>query len=114
MTRYYTTDTELTEVADSIRETGGTSSPLVWPNGYADAVRSIPSGAKDYNALENHPSIMGNELVGDKTLDQLGITAQNMDVNAESLGITAESLGITPEDIGVGVASSYDVYMLFH
>lgn len=110
--RYYTTDTELTSVADEIRRTGGTSEPLVWPDGYSEAVRNIPI-AGNYNALSNHPSIMGNELIGDKTLEELGITPQNMDVTAESLGISKESLGLTPEDVGVGTAGAYDVYMLF-
>ena len=61
----------------------------------------------DYEVLENKPSIEGNELIGDKTLQQLGITPENLD-------ITADSLGITPEDLGMGTADTYDIYMLFH
>lgn len=64
-------------------------------------------GTTDYEELENKPSIEGNVLVGDKTLEQLGITAEGMD-------ITAESLGITPEDIGLDTADTYDIYSLFH
>lgn len=61
----------------------------------------------DYNILENKPSIEGNELIGDKTLGELGI-------NKDSLDITSESLGITPESIGMGSADTYSIYSLFH
>lgn len=43
------------------------------------------SGTKDYNVLRNKPSIEGTELIHDKAL----------------------------EDFGMGVASRYDIYMLF-
>lgn len=75
----------------------------------SDAVVLEPSGGgtTDYEELDNKPSIEGNVLVGDKTLAQLGITA-------ESLDVTAESLGITPEEIGIDSADEYDIYNLFH
>lgn len=75
----------------------------------------------DYNLLDNKPSIEGNELIGDKTLDELGINAESLNVTAESLGITAdslgvtaESLGITPESMGMQTADTYSIYSLFH
>ena len=61
----------------------------------------------DYEVLENKPSIEGNVLIGDKTLDQLGITAENLDV-------TAESLGITPESIGCDTCGAYAIAELFN
>lgn len=57
-------------------------------------------GTTDYNELSNKPSIEGNVLIGDKTLEQLGITP--------------ETLGITPEEIGLDSADEYDIYNLFH
>lgn len=57
-------------------------------------------GTTDYEELSNKPSIEGNVLIGDKTLEQLGITA--------------EQLGITPEEIGLDSADEYDIYNLFH
>ena len=39
---------DLTVVADAIREKGGTSEPLVFPSGMADAIRGIQSGGGDY------------------------------------------------------------------
>lgn len=61
----------------------------------------------DYNKLENKPSIEGNELIGNKTLDELGI-------NKDSLDITAETLGITPESMGMDTSDEYSIYSLFH
>lgn len=44
MTDYLTNDTDLTSVADAIREKGGTSEPLEWPTGYVDAIEAIETG----------------------------------------------------------------------
>lgn len=44
MTDYLTNDTDLTSVADAIREKGGTSEPLEWPSGYVDAIEAIETG----------------------------------------------------------------------
>ena len=75
----------------------------------------------DYNKLENKPSTEGHELIGDKSLDQLGITKDALDITADSLGITADSLGITaetlgisPESMGMDTADTYSIYNLFH
>ena len=53
MADYRVVDTEqlendLTVVADAIREKGGTSEQLEFPNGMADAVRAIESGDDNY------------------------------------------------------------------
>lgn len=47
MAEYLVQGTSLTEVADAIREKGGTSEPLSFPAGMAAAVRDIPSGGTD-------------------------------------------------------------------
>lgn len=44
MAEYLTNDIELTSVADAIREKGGTSDPLTYPDGFANAVRAIQTG----------------------------------------------------------------------
>lgn len=41
---YLTNDTDLTAVADAIREKGGASAALVWPSGYVDAIDAIKTG----------------------------------------------------------------------
>lgn len=42
---YLTNDTDLTAVADAIREKGGTSAALEWPSGYMDAIGAISGGS---------------------------------------------------------------------
>lgn len=44
MANYLVTDTELTDVADVIREKGGTSAALEWPDGFVDAIGDISGG----------------------------------------------------------------------
>lgn len=47
MAEYLVQGESLTTVADAIREKGGTSEPLSFPAGMAEAVRGIPSGGTD-------------------------------------------------------------------
>ena len=42
---YLTTDTEITGIADAIRYKGGTSSSLVYPVGFANAIYAIQTGS---------------------------------------------------------------------
>lgn len=51
MAEYLVQDTSLTAVADAIRERGGTTAPLSFPAGMAEAVRSIQSGG-DLSAVD--------------------------------------------------------------
>ena len=44
MADYLTTDTELTSIANAIRTRGGTSAPLVYPQGFISAIQAIPMG----------------------------------------------------------------------
>ena len=47
MAEYLVQDTSVTAVADAIREKGGTTAPLSFPAGMAEAVRGIQSGGTD-------------------------------------------------------------------
>lgn len=47
MADYLVQGASLTAVADAIREKGGTTAPLSFPAGMAEAVRDIPSGGTD-------------------------------------------------------------------
>lgn len=38
-----------------------------------DFDETIEAGTRDYNRLKNKPSINNNELIGDKTFEQLGL-----------------------------------------
>lgn len=44
MAKYLVQGASLTTVADAIREKGGTTAPLSFPEGMAEAVRNIQSG----------------------------------------------------------------------
>ena len=46
MAEYLTNTTDLTKVASAIREKGGTSDPLVYPDGFVTAIQSIQTGTK--------------------------------------------------------------------
>lgn len=52
MAEYLVQDTSLTTVADAIRERGGTTAPLSFPAGMAEAVRNIQSGGGDLSAID--------------------------------------------------------------
>lgn len=44
VTEYLTTSTDLTKVADAIRAKGGTSEPLIYPDGFVTAISNIQTG----------------------------------------------------------------------
>lgn len=52
MAEYLVQGTSLTTVADAIREKGGTTAPLSFPDGMAEAVRNIQSGGGDLSAID--------------------------------------------------------------
>lgn len=52
MAEYLVQGASLTTVADAIRERGGTTAPLSFPDGMAEAVRSIQSGGGDLSAVD--------------------------------------------------------------
>lgn len=52
MAEYLVQDTSLITVADAIREKGGTTAPLSFPDGMAEAVRNIQSGGGDLSSID--------------------------------------------------------------
>ena len=52
MAEYLVQGASLTTVADAIRERGGTTAPLSFPAGMAEAVRNIQSGGGDLSAVD--------------------------------------------------------------
>lgn len=49
---YLVQGASLTTVADAIREKGGTTAPLSFPAGMAEAVRNIQSGGGDLSSID--------------------------------------------------------------
>lgn len=52
MAEYLVQGASLTAVADAIRERGGTTAPLSFPAGMAEAVRSIQNGGGDLSSID--------------------------------------------------------------
>lgn len=46
VTQYLTESTDLTAVANAIRSKGGTTDPLVYPDGFVEAISSIASSTR--------------------------------------------------------------------
>lgn len=49
---YLVDSADMTAVADAIRERGGTTAPLSFPAGMAEAVRNIQSGGGDLSSVD--------------------------------------------------------------
>lgn len=49
---YLVDGADMTTVADAIREKGGTTAPLSFPAGMAEAVRNIQSGGGDLSSVD--------------------------------------------------------------
>lgn len=52
MADYLVQGASLTTVADAIREKGGTTAPLSFPEGMASAIRNIQSGGGDLSSVD--------------------------------------------------------------
>ena len=72
MSVYKVTDTELTNVANAIRQKGGTQALLEWPNGFISAVGDISSGGSGTKAYVISGTDHGSaEFPADFTWDKI-------------------------------------------
>lgn len=53
MAIFYTDDKDAKIVTDAIRQRGGTSSPLTYPQGWANAILAIPSSGATVTVTQN-------------------------------------------------------------
>lgn len=115
MAEYLTNTTDLTKVAAAIREKGGTSDPLVYPDGFVTAIQAIQTGTE----LKIIVSVKSGATVT-ATKGSLSVSGTSVDgtciltVPEEGEWTVSATLGgATSESNIVKVASSYDTTLLF-
>lgn len=110
-TEYLTTSTDLTKVADAIRAKGGTSEPLVYPDGFVTAISNIQTGGTpseppaeaDINFYDYDGTLLYawslDELAGKTALPDLptrtGLTCQGWNWTLENIKANG-----TPVNVG--------------
>lgn len=89
MTDYLTNDTDLTAVADAIRDKGGTTAALTWPTGYVDAISAISGGAETYHFSWENEVVQGWYTDGNMTVQEF---TEEVDVDAGVVRVNADAV----------------------
>lgn len=115
-TEYLTNDIELTSVADAIREKGGTSDPLTYPDGFASAVRAIQTGIVPQLVVTVSAGATVTATNGSKTIsgtsDSTGVcTLIVPEIGTWSVSATLD--GKTSDTKSVSITDSYAVSLNF-
>ena len=115
-TEYLTNDIELTSVADAIREKGGTSDPLTYPDGFASAVRAIQTGIVPQLVVTVSTGATVTATNGSKTIrgtsDSTGVcTLIVPEIGTWSVSATLD--GKTSDTKTVSIMDSYAVSLNF-
>ena len=115
MAEYLTNTTDLTKVASAIREKGGTSDSLVYPDGFVSAIQAIQTGTKlqiivtvasgaTVTATKGSLSVSGTSVNGTCTL---------IVPEAGTWSVTATLNGQTSDTKSVSVVDSYALALRF-
>ena len=115
-TEYLTNDIELTSVADAIREKGGTSDPLTYPDGFASAVRAIQTGIVPQLVVTVSAGAIVTATHGSKTIsgtsDSTGVCTLIVP-EAGTWSVSATLDGKTSDTKAVTITDSYAVSLNF-
>lgn len=104
MAEYLVQGESITAVADAIREKGGTTAPLSFPEEMAKAVRGIPSGGTDISLGLTAATV--GQTIKVKAVDTDGKPTAWEAVDAASGGETWEKIDVIPLTVGVTL---YDI-----
>jgi hypothetical protein len=115
-TEYLTNDIELTSVADAIREKGGTSDPLTYPDGFASAVRAIQTGIVPQLVVTVSAGATVTATNGSKTIsgtsDSTGVCTLIVPETG-TWSVSATLGGQTSDTKTVSITDSYAVSLYF-
>lgn len=115
-TEYLTNDIELTSVADAIREKGGTSAPLTYPDGFASAVRAIQTGIVPQLVVTVSVGATVTATNGAKTIsgtsDSTGVCTLTVP-EPGTWSVSATLGGQTSDTKTVSITDSYAVSLTF-
>lgn len=115
MAEYLTNTTDLTKVASAIREKGGTSDPLVYPDGFVTAIQAIQTGTELKIIVSVASGATVTATKGSKVVSGTSVNGTCTLVVPEEgeWTVSATLGGATSESNIVKVASSYDTTLLF-
>lgn len=115
MAELLTNTTDLTKVASAIRKKGGTSDPLVYPDGFVTAIQAIQTGTELKIVVSVTSGATVTATKGSKIVSGTSVNGTCTLVVPEEgeWTVSATLGGATSESNIVKVASSYDTTLLF-
>lgn len=109
MAEYLTNTTDLTAVANAIREKGGTSEQLACPDGFVAAIQAIQTGAPLQIAVTTNAGATVTATKGSKTVSGTADTSGHCTLTVDEAGtwtITAATASTTKtSDVVVGISN---------
>ena len=109
MAEYLTNTTDLTAVANAIREKGGTSEQLACPDGFVAAIQAIQTGVPLQIAVTTNAGATVTATKGSKTVSGTADTSGNCTLTVDEAGtwtVTAATASTTKtSDVVVGISN---------
>ena len=115
MAEYLTNTTDLTKVASAIREKGGTSDSLVYPDGFVTAIQAIQTGTELQIIVSVTSGATVNATKGSKVVSGTSVngTCTLTVPEAGTWSVKATRNGQTSDTKSVTFTDSYDVTLAF-